>query len=599
MPWRLPGEVTDRSVMVYMTGALCTQPAQVLQTEHAVKVIQNLLNKLRERESAHLQVFKDLETAGDRKNPSPAAEMLVRTLALLVDMPCEEVRVAAPDCAAMLDDPLALAQFVEVLYDHWRGYERYLIFEGSADDSRDAALEGHMPFILNNVSLNSLVRLAYRRIERNLRGHWPRVYRQTPGGANMSLLIQQITWQCPGGVYEQLRNIRMVRLAVLTPPVVLYPRTIRRSGQFVRVDRNPLDDITLDPERWMGIPLRVGELNLHFYFHPDFRAQAFSLVNLFELADHDAAREKPDIILLFGAPEEQMGAEQTIFYVDEEHDIAVGAVVNSDQVDYFGYVKKMALTLHNVMMMRRGRLPIHGAMANLRLREGPHRNIIIMGDTGVGKSETLEAFRVLAEDWVSDMTIVFDDMGSLRITDEGRLLGYGTEIGAFVRLDDIDPGYAFGNFDRGIFHNPHLTNARLIMPITEYCDVVAGSELTMILYANNYDPVTEATPIIEFFHSPDEALEVFRDGARMAKGTTDETGLVHSYFGNIFGPPQFRELHEELAHRYFERAFDLGIQIGQIRTRLGIEGMERNGPRLAAEALFAHIARQSRTENPQ
>ncbi len=164
MPWRLPGEVTDRSVVVGMTGTLCTQPAQVLQTEHAVKVIQNLLNKMRERESAHLRVFGDLDTAGDRDNPSPAAEMLVRTLALLVDMTCEEIRVAAPDCAELLDDPIALAQFVEVLYDHWRGYERYLIFEGSADDSRDGAVEGHMPFILNNEQLNSLVRQAYRRI---------------------------------------------------------------------------------------------------------------------------------------------------------------------------------------------------------------------------------------------------------------------------------------------------------------------------------------------------------------------------------------------------------------------------------------------------
>ena len=121
----------------------------------------------------------------------------------------------------------------------------------------------------------------------------------------------------------------------------------------------------------------------------------------------------------------------------------------------------------------------------------------------------------------------------------------------------------------------------------------------MMLYANNYDPVTEATPIIEFFHSPEEALDVFRAGARMAKGTTDETGLVHSYFGNIFGPPQFRELHEELAQRYFEKAFELGIQIGQIRTRLGIEGMERDGPRLAAEALFAHIVKQSRADSAQ
>jgi hypothetical protein len=593
MPWHLPGEVTDRSVVVYMTGTLCTQPAQVLQTNHAIKVLQNFINRLRKRRSAHLMVFGGIETAGDRENPSPAAEMLVRALALLVDMPCEEVRVRAPDCADLLDNPLAIAEFVEELYDHWRGYERYLIFEAATDHSRDHAIEGHEAFVFNNEDLSSLIREAYRRIEHNLRGHWPRVYRQTPAGTTMGLLIEHIDWDCPGGIYEQLKSIRMVRLALLVPPVVLYPRMTFRRGQFLKVDENPLNDLNLDTEQWLCIPLLVGELCIHFYFHPDYRALAISLVNLFELADHKQARRKPDMILLFGVPLEQMGRERTIFYVDEDHDMAVGVIGRSEEVDYFGYVKKMTLTLHNVIMMRRGRLPIHGAMANLRLREGPEKSIIIVGDTGTGKSESLEAFRMLAEDWISDTTIIFDDMGSLVLTKPGELLAYGTEIGAFVRLDDIDPGYAFGNFDRGIFMNPQFHNARLVLPITEYSRVVAGYPVSVLLYANNYEPVTESTPILEFFHTPEEALEIFRTGARVAKGTTEESGLVYSYFGNIFGPPQMRDVHEQLAHRYFIAAHELGVPIGQIRTRLGLEGMEREGPRLAAEALFRYLAEQA------
>ena len=34
-------------------------------------------------------------------------------------------------------------------------------------------------------------------------------------------------------------------------------------------------------------------------------------------------------------------------------------------------------------------------------------------------------------------------MGSLQIR-EGEVVGLGTEIGAFVRLDDLQPGYAYG-----------------------------------------------------------------------------------------------------------------------------------------------------------
>ncbi len=48
----LPGEVSDRSVTIYMTGALCTQPAQIFQTWQARGVIQSFLNHLRRRESA-------------------------------------------------------------------------------------------------------------------------------------------------------------------------------------------------------------------------------------------------------------------------------------------------------------------------------------------------------------------------------------------------------------------------------------------------------------------------------------------------------------------------------------------------------------------
>jgi hypothetical protein len=489
-----------------------------------------------------------------------------------------------------------LAELVERLYDHWRGYERYLIFEGAADDSRDRALEGHMPFVYNNQDLTALVREAYRRIERNLRGHWPRVYRQIPAGANLSLLIDHIRWACPGGLYEPLRDIGMVRLALLSPPVLLYPKRNKRRGRFVQTFRHPLQQVYWDPTRWLCIPLRVGELCFQFFFDRDYLSLAVSLVNLFELSGHEEARRKPDGIVLFGLPPENLEAEPTTFYIDEKEEIVVGAVVKSDEMDYFGYCKKMILTLHNVIMMRRGRLPVHGAMCRISLRRGPDFSLVIVGDSGAGKSETLEAFRILADEWISDMTIIFDDMGSLLLTAEPepqmQMRGYGTEIGAFVRLDDLEPGYAFGHFDRSIFMNPHRENARVVLPITEYGHVVAGYPVSMLLYANNYEPVTEDTPAVEFFSNPAQALEVFQAGYRAAKGTTDERGLVHTYFANPFGPEQLPDLHQPLAHRYFAAAAEAGIRLGQLRTRLGIDGWEREGPRQAAEALFRHLLTQ-------
>jgi hypothetical protein len=588
----LQAEVNDRRAVIYMTGAQCTQPAQVLQSAQAPRVVQGYLNRLLSRQSEALALLEGLEMEGTADAPSRAAQMLARVLQLLTDLPVAEVKVKAPDVAGLLADPLGLAQFVEGLYDYWRSLERYLVFEGGADESRDRAVEGHMPFVANNQNLTLLIREAYRRIERNLRGHWPRVYRQVPAGANMSLLIDQVNWPCPGGDYATLGAIRMVRLALLTLPVILYPRRTSRKGKFVEVDYNPLSGVHLDPSQWLCLPMRVGELNFHIYFDREYLSLATSLVNLFELAGHTEARCKPDGILVFGLPEEAMRGEPTVFYVDEQEQIAVGGVLKCEDVDYFGYFKKMTLTLHNLIMMRRGRLPLHGAMVRLRLRGGDPLGIAIVGDSGAGKSESLDAFGSLAADWISDMTIIFDDMGSLALGEEGNIRAYGTEIGAFVRLDEIDPGYAFGHLDRSILMNPHRWNARVVLPLTEYKDVVAGYPLDMLLYANNYQPVDEEHPAVEMFHTPEEALEVFRAGYRIGKGTTDEQGVVSTYFANPFGAPQRKELHESLAQQYFRKAFELGIPVGQIRTRLGIPGWEREGPRAAAEALFAHLQAQ-------
>jgi len=169
-------------------------------------------------------------------------------------------------------------------------------------------------------------------------------------------------------------------------------------------------------------------------------------------------------------------------------------------------------------------------------------------------------------------------------------LGYGTEIGAFVRLDDLQQGYAFGQIDRAIIMSPQKMNARAVLPVTTLANVLRGYPIDFLLYANNYEEVDENHPIIERFRSKDKAIRVFREGMTMAKGTTTSSGIVHTYFANIFGPPQYRDLHEHLTSKYFQAAFDSGIFVGQIRTRLGISGWETKGPEEGARALFNLIS---------
>jgi hypothetical protein len=114
----------------------------------------------------------------------------------------------------------------------------------------------------------------------------------------------------------------------------------------------------------------------------------------------------------------------------------------------------------------------------------------------------------------------------------------------------------------------------------------------MVLYANNYEEIDEEHPVIERFATSATALNVFREGTAMSKGTTTSTGLVHTYFVNVFGAIQYRTLHEEIATRYFEAMFGRNIFVGQLRTRLGIAGWERTGPEEAARALLQTISGQ-------
>jgi hypothetical protein len=124
-----------------------------------------------------------------------------------------------------------------------------------------------------------------------------------------------------------------------------------------------------------------------------------------------------------------------------------------------------------------------------------------------------------------------------------------------------------------------------------------GFAVDYIFYANNYEEIDEEHPIIDKIHSVEKAMDIFREGTAMSKGTTTSTGLVHTYFANIFGPVQYRSTHEAIAKRYFEAFFRKGIFVGQLRTRLGITGWEREGPQEAAREIIATINDRGRRED--
>ncbi|MDZ7317072.1 MAG: phosphoenolpyruvate carboxykinase [candidate division KSB1 bacterium] len=564
---------------------MCETGEELLTSSLFREMLKRFIDTLERRKSPLLRLFR-LE---NDQVVDDEIDKLIRSFIYLEKLTIAETRRLVADAGPLLDNPELLYVFIERFYDYWRSFERYLICDSEGDrlDKRP-----YRTFNSTVESLTHLIRKLYRDIEENVTGRHPSVYRQIAAGAEVAVIALPRPIDLPPRYKEKLAPLPIIRQILLYPPLLLNPPMNKRTGQFVRVAKNPLWNEQLDKDEWLGYPAKVGELYILIYFHSRFYELGLSLANLFEIAEDEIVGRKPDAVYLFGvSPESLAGLAPmpTVFFDDEENNLLVAAVPREDQFGYFGYLKKMVLTLHNIIMLKRNRLPFHGAMVRILLKNNKAANVLIFGDTGAGKSETLEAFRNLGADLIEEMTIIADDMGSLKLDESGNVIGYGTEIGAFVRLDDLQPGFAFGQLDRAIIMNPNQVNARVVLPVTRYEEVIKGYPVDMIFYANNYEEVDADKPIIERFHSPEQALAVFREGAAMSKGTTTSTGLVRTYFVNVFGAVQYRELHERNAEKYFRAFFEAGLYVGQLRTRLGVPGWEWKGPEESAKALLELI----------
>lgn len=503
--------------------------------------------------------------------------VLLDLLKLLLIFDTLEIEKLNTQYKNILSDKEDLFDFIEGLYSYWRHLERYALILQSSNSN---GIEENA-FIKASDEFSHLVRDVYREIEYNLTNELPNVYRQTQAGINVGFVVSKVKTSIPK-TYDYLNEIAFINRIILYPPFIMYPKENKREGLFKEVYENPLKNIPINKDHFFCYAANVGESLTYVYFHRDFLSQGIALSNLFRLATEDEIKnKKPDLIYVFGARNET-GEKETVYFDDKENDVLVGYVNNTEVIDYFGYMKKMILTLHNTRMLNKRNLPIHGAMVNITLKNGRSANVAIVGDSGAGKSESLEAFRTLSEDHLKEMKVVFDDMGSFSI-ENNKVIGYGTEIGAFVRLDDLDMGYSFKEMDRAIFMNPNRINARVLIPITTYETITKGYEVDVLLYANNY---TNSDDVLQFFEDVENAKKTFVNGARKAKGTTAESGLVTSFFANPFGLVQRQEMTSEIINDVYEKLYENNIPVGEIYTKLAIDGYQRKGPEEAALALF-------------
>lgn len=474
-----------------------------------------------------------------------------------------------------LNDKDKLLEFIEELYNFWKAHQRFsIVNKGFGNAISESS------FVQADSGFNQVIRSMYRSIEEKILGRKNSIYRQMQAGTNASMAIRYNVTKL-SDKYEKLKNIPFIDSLMLRTPMLLHPRSNKRTGTFENRKDNPIGSFSGNSDTWFCYPAKIGSLLAFIYFHRDFISSAVSLGNLFELATEDECRGKPDLICLFGNED---GLDDCTFHHDEEEDVWIGCVSYSERIEYFGYIKKMSLTLHNLAMMQKGWLPIHGAFVNITLKNGKRKGIMLMGDSGAGKSESIEALRALGNDKIKDIEVVFDDMGTIHV-ENGVPFGQGTEIGAFIRLDDLDPGTPYRDMDRSIFMNPESSNARVITPATAYDVISMNHTIDLFCYANNYDDSMGIRRIDDM----EEAKAICKQGKRMALGTTQEVGISTTYFANPFGPMQRQDICEPLIDKVFENLYDNHVFVGEIFTHLGFSKEDREGLQIAAQQLLEFI----------
>lgn len=547
----------------------CNSGSEILQSRSFSLVIRRYIRQLKLDNSIFISKFEYLSTND-----------LVDFYKLLFVYSLEEAVLAHK--VFNREDIYLLYEFTEGLYDFWRKLERFGLVKSSKNYSPSTKVSD---LIAISNDFNKIIITLYRSISQKLLGSAYSVYRQLPAGINSNLLYIRHRFKANED-YEIIQNIPFIVRTATTTPFIIKSKSNTRSGLFTEIDYNPISKINMNPNDFIAFPILVGSLLAFVYIHNDFLHHGIALTNLFEFAKYNSFKKmKPDLIFIYGIEEDKYDLN---YYNDELNETLVGFVTRNDKNDYFGYLKKMLLTLHNVSMIKKGNLPIHGAMVNVKLKNDETKNVVIIGDSGAGKSETLEGLRVVGEGIIKKMDIVFDDMGLFKYGRNNVVVSNGTETGAFVRLDDLDASYVYEVMDRAIFLNPHQINARVVIPISSYNLINLDHKVDILLYANNYDEKREG---ITLFDNIDDAIKTFEKGVRKAKGTTSEVGLVETYFANPFGPVQLKEETEKLVRKYFNSLKDNNVIVGEIYTKLAIDGMESRGPQEAAKSLLELIKR--------
>ena len=455
-------------------------------------------------------------------------------------------------------DRLKALYIVEDCYRCWRSKKRFTVLNGNRSD----AMAGS--FAEYDEKYNALVWQLYRTCRQKLTGQDELVCRKSDAGSNASCLLAKYRIKLPAG-YGLLRNVPFINRLLLRTPILMDFEAASEDNRPQWLDGNPLASLPLDSRDYLCLPLKVGEFLCLTYFHRDYLAQAVCLVNLFELAsESECLSRKPELICLFGLPGDH---GSTGYYWDSNNDVHLAAVSGNYNAEHFTNFRNVILTLHSLTLMDRGMLPVRGAMMEIFFRDDSRKRLLLIGEMGAGKSETIEALRTLSNEVRTDKSIrriemVFDEIGSLRISADGAV-ARGSAIGSLERINDLWPDI-YRDIEKGIFINLQKDDPKVLLPITGYEMVNSDHPVDMVLYANNYQERIG----LQRFTDYRDCRRCLLEGRHAVSSSEGQPQLVETSFANPYIPEEKKEQYLAIMDEVFGRMYEDGVFVGQLFTNL-------------------------------
>ncbi len=278
-------------IILHTDGILCATTDELVNSGAFKQILYYYLDELEKRSGTILRRLPPVTDPGGR-------ERLLTLFRNLAGTQLEHAVKIMPDGHRFLEDRRALNLLVEGFYDFWRAYDRFLICH-SEQGPHSHDQRPYRTFNRTVEKLTDLVRALYRDICEHITGDRLRIYRQVSAGCNLGVIAVQKEWDLPSESCSVLKDIPFIRQVLINPPLILDPPENKRTGEFKRVDTNPLANLRLEADQWLCYPAQVGPQVIFIYFHQRFMGLGCSLANLFELATEEQIAAGPDAVYLY------------------------------------------------------------------------------------------------------------------------------------------------------------------------------------------------------------------------------------------------------------------------------------------------------------